>query len=83
MISKENNTFFLLGVFTSTDFTIGGPLAGLHQSPLILYLFFQDPALRSPTPEIFSLLISQGSSIISIAQHPMIGKVLVISMGTS
>ena len=46
-------------------------------------MFFQDPALRSSSLETFSLLISQGSSIISIAQHPMIGKVLVISMGTS
>ena len=48
----------------NTDFAIGGFLVGLHRSPLILCLFFQDTriASRSLTPEIFSLLISLCSS---------------------
>ena len=59
---SENTSLFTWN-HKSTNFTIGGLLANLHWSPLTLYLFFQDQALRSSVLETFNLLISKESSV--------------------
>ena len=62
---SNSETSNLLGITKMANFTIGRFLAGFHQSPLIFCLFSQDSVTNSSTPETFSPLISQDSSILT------------------